>query len=212
MHHMDLQQPQSQSTVSSQSKPILKIETKKSYFTRLFSGRLNRQNYIIGSTFFVILPTICFLVVIFNSLLSPNTFAMPYLNPNNPSQIITPQISILSLLTTPANEAWSLAGVIFIILSIPYLFSMQIRRQHDLNLSGWLWIINLLPMLSLYSYIPGNKVPIGSLMWIMINSIATIASFFTFYISLWPGTKGENRYGSPPLPRMSLMKDILALK
>lgn len=201
-----------QTSPATEPRIILKTETKPPYVTRLFSGRLNRQNYIIGSTFFVILPTICFFIVIFNILLSPNTFDMPYLDPNNLSQIVTPQISIMSLLTTPANEGWSIAGIIFIILSLPYLFSMQIRRQHDLNLSGWLWIVNMLPMLSFYSFIPGNAAPAGSTMWIILNIISTLASFFTLYVSLWPGSKGKNKYGDPPLPRTSLLSDILALQ
>src|SRR5258708_5770747 len=129
--------------------PTIILEQPKSkYLARLFRGRLNRQNYILGSTTFALVPLLCFMVVIFNILLSPSTFAMPYLDPTNPSAIITPQVSILSLLETPTNEVCSTIGFIFMILSIPYLFSLQISRLHDLNLNGWLWIANLVPLVS----------------------------------------------------------------
>src|SRR6185437_7781887 len=86
---------------------FIKEQPKPGYFLRLFSGRLNRQNYIVGSTFFVLIPFICFIVVLFNILLNPTTFAMPYLDPTNPTAIITPQVSVISLLATPANELWT---------------------------------------------------------------------------------------------------------
>ncbi|MGI8420144.1 MAG: DUF805 domain-containing protein [Candidatus Levyibacteriota bacterium] len=188
------------------------METKPSYFSKLFSGRMNRQNYIFGSTLFVLLPTICFLVVIFNILLSPSIFAMPYLNPANPDQIMTPNISIMSLLETPVNELWALAGVIFIILSIPYLFSMQIRRQHDLNMNGWWWTVNILPFTEFYTYIPGSHATPGTNIWWMLSFLSLASSIFSLYFTIWPGTKGVNKYGIQPIAQTSLLKDILLLK
>src|SRR6185312_16159831 len=87
------------------------------YFVRLFSGRLNRQNYIVGSTVLVLLPILCFLVVLYNILLNPDTFAMPYLDPTSPTGIVTPHISIMSLLTTPSNELWTGLGMFFFVIS-----------------------------------------------------------------------------------------------
>lgn len=173
---------------------------------------MNRQNYVVGSTFFVLVPIICFIIVLFNIILSPDAFAMPYLSPTNPTDIITPHVSIVSLLDTPQNELWSILGIVFIILSIPYLFSIQIKRLHDMNLSGWLWTINLVPMASLCMFLPGvslfNPPP-----WIdTVNILATLASFFSIYVTIWPGTKGPNKYGDPPLPRSSFLGDILAIK
>jgi uncharacterized membrane protein YhaH (DUF805 family) len=187
-------------------------QPKSSYFTKLFAGRLNRQNYIVGSTFFVLVPLLCFLVVIFNILLSPSAFAMPYLDPNNPSQIITPQISIVSLLETPSNELWSAIGIIFIILSLPYLFSLQIRRLHDLNLNGWLWTVNFLPLLFLKQMFSLTELSHPDTLFLVANGVSLITGVFSTYVTIWPGTKGVNKYGNPPLPRSSFLGDIMELK
>lgn len=190
---------------------VIQEKSKSSYFTRLFAGRLNRQNYILGSTFFVLIPLMCFLVVIFNILLSPSAFAIPSLDPNNLSQIITPHTSILSLLETPTNELWSAIGILFTFLSLPYLFSLQIRRLHDLNLNGWLWTITIIPFISLFALpLPGSTT--ANQIWLITANVASFAaSLFSFYITLWPGTKGPNNYGEPPLRRSNFLGDILCL-
>src|SRR5260221_10146129 len=103
-------QNQNSDKLSQKYETVLKTKPESGYFTRLFSGRMNRQNYIIGSTVFVLVPLLCFLVVIFNILLSSSAFAMSYINPNNPGEIITPQVSIASLLTMPNNELWTALG------------------------------------------------------------------------------------------------------
>src|SRR5882762_4773804 len=113
-----IQQTQQPVYVSPPTQVIPPTQDKPGYLKRLFSGRLNRQNYIVGSTFFALLPLACFMVVIFNMLLSPDAFAEPYLDPNNPTQIVMPQVSIVSMLTTPANEYWTAAGVILFVISI----------------------------------------------------------------------------------------------
>lgn len=193
--------------------PVLQEKPKQGYFTRLFAGRLNRQNYILGSTFFALVPLICFLIVIFNILLSQSqsSFDMPYLDPNNPGTIITPQFSLMSLLATPANEFWAGAGMVFLVLSLPYLFSLQIRRLHDLNLTGWLWIINFVPLISLYAFLPGINM-LNPPAWLtIVNGVSFLASLFPLYVSLWPGTNGSNKYGDKPLPRSSFLGDILEI-
>jgi uncharacterized membrane protein YhaH (DUF805 family) len=214
---MEQNQPQTASSMqlpTVQSGPRLLTEKQKpGYFTRLYSGRLNRQNYIIGSTFFVLVPIVCFMVVLFNILLSPDTFAMPYLDPNNPSNILTPQVSIISLLKSPANELWSSLGIIFLVLTLPYVFSLQIRRLHDLNLSGWFWLVNFGSLLPLYStFSSGILITKPTAFFWISQIIGLIASFFSLYVSLWPGTKGQNKYGEPPLPRSSFLGDIMEVK
>lgn len=183
------------------------------YLKRLFAGRLNRQNYIVGSTFFALVPLICFFVVLFNILVSPDTFAQPYLDPNNPTQIVMPQeVSVFSLFLAPGNKYWTIAGTVLFVLSIPYLFSLQIRRLHDLGLSGWLWIINFVPMISLLAFMPDINIFSPPLWLNIVNIISLIFSLFPFYVSLWPGTSTANNYGAPPLPRSSFLGDILAVK
>jgi len=178
-----IQNPTPPPPASQLAVPTVVLEkSKPGYFSKLFGGRLNRQNYILGSTFFVLVPTICFTIVIFNILLSPSTFAMSYLDPTNPSQIITPHISIASLLETPSNKLWSGIGIIFTILSLPYILSIQIRRLHDLNKTGWFCLLSLIPFISF---------------------------LFGIYVTFFPGTVGENKYGTQPLPRINIKEDIL---
>jgi len=195
-----------------QPTPQAQDKQKPGYLKRLFSGRLNRQNYIVGSTFFALLPLACFMVVIFNILLSPDAFAEPYLDPNNPTQIVTPQISIPSLLLTPANEYWTAAGILLFVISIPYLFSIQIRRLHDLDLNGWLWIVNFVPFISLAAFSPGINIFNPPLWLNIVNIVSLIFSIFPMYVSLWPGTKGINTYGDQPLARSNFLDDILQLR
>jgi uncharacterized membrane protein YhaH (DUF805 family) len=191
---------------------LLEEKPKEGYFTKLFSGRLNRQNYIVGSTVLVLLPLICFMVVIFTILLSPSTFTMPYLDPTNPSKIITPQVSIPTLLTTPGNELWTVLGIFFTILSLPYLLSIQIRRLHDLNLNGWLWVINFLPLLFLKQMFSlSDLTHPGTLFWIA-NFVSLVSGIFSIYVSLWPGTNGPNKYGEPPIRRSSFLGDVVQIK
>jgi len=204
---MEQNQPQSNTMVATQA---IASKPNESYLIRLFAGRLNRQNYIVGSTLLGLIPLICFMAVIFNILLSPSSFQMPYLNPTNPNDIVMPQVSLIALLQTPFNKVLSAVGIVAIILSIPYLLSLQIRRLHDLNLNGWLWTINFLPLVSLYTVLPGINTNAG---WLVVTNIASlIASLFSFYVTLWPGTKENNKYGSPPLPRNSFFSDILQIK
>ena len=192
--------------------PLINMES--SYFKRLFSGRLNRQNYIIGSTLLSIPPMICFFIVIFTILFSPSALAMQELdNPTNPSSIVMPQVSLISLLQTPANEFWSILGILCIILSIPYLFSLQIRRLHDLGLNGWLWTINFIPLISFYTTpIPGIYMPTLNAWTLPLEVVSLLATLFTLYITLWSGTNGPNKYGDRPLPRTNFLSDIMQIK
>jgi uncharacterized membrane protein YhaH (DUF805 family) len=197
-------------TITTEPK-IITEKQKANYFSRLFSGRLNRQNYIVGSTFFVLIPLICFTIVIFNILLSPDALAMPYLDPTNPAKIITPQVSIISMLQTPSNEIWSVIGLVFFILSVPYLFSMQIRRLHDLNLTSWLLLINFLPLLFVKSMFSLSELTHPDIWYGLANLLSLIAAIFSIYVSLWPGTNGVNKYGEKPAARTNFLKDILLL-
>src|SRR6266568_1275190 len=201
---MEQNQPLPQSNMASPTPPVIVPQLindipKPSFFTRLFSGRLNRQNYYLGSTFFVLIPLICFIIVIFNILLSPSTFAMPYLDPNNPSVIVTPKVSIISLVTTPSNELWTTLGILFFVISLPFVLSLQIRRLHDLNLSGWWWMVNFGSLLPLYGVFSSGitLTQPGTFFWIS-ETVGLIASCFSLYVSLWPGTKGPNKYGDRP--------------
>lgn len=181
------QQKTQQPTIVSASDTKSSIsQTKQQYASRLFSGRVNRQNYLIGSTLFALIPLICLVIITLNGLLPPSALTMPSLDPNNPSQLQNlTNPSLTTLVVTPTNAIIAIIGILFFIISIPYLFSLQIRRLHDLNLSGWYLLLNFVPMVSY---------------------------LFSLYVSVWPGTNGDNKYGAITPARTHLMSDILLLK
>ena len=83
-------------------------------------------------------------------------------------------------------------GVLFFlgvaIFFLPYL-AVTVRRLHDIGLSGWwyglYWLvlsIALVPVLS-------------------VDSLGGIVTVALFVATLWPGTRGHNRFGADPLNR-----------
>ncbi len=65
----------------------------------------------------------------------------------------------------------AIKGILFIFVGIPGVMLM-IRRLHDLNRSGWLWIFSLIPFI--------NLALLG-------------------YVIFFKGTTGPNRFGPDPL-------------
>lgn len=63
----------------------------------------------------------------------------------------------------------ALVSVVMLIFNI----ILGVRRLHDLNMSGWMWLINLIPFISI---------------------------FFALYMVFAPGKEGVNDYGNPPAP------------
>jgi len=74
----------------------------------------------------------------------------------------------------PANETLTPAylGIVALVVLAQFVFYFMfaIQRSHDMNVSGWLSLIILIPLIG----------------------------FLVFLIA--PGTKGENNYGPPPPP------------
>lgn len=60
-------------------------------------------------------------------------------------------------------------GILAIIAGLAGIF-MGIKRLHDLNKSGWLYIIGFIPI---------------------------VGFFFSLYLIFWKGDTGDNQYGAP---------------
>jgi uncharacterized membrane protein YhaH (DUF805 family) len=156
------------------------------YLQRAFSGRLNRQNFCVGSLLILLVPFLCLLVLLINGLVFPTDIDLTTLNPYDMSTFQQPTTtSLTQLFVTPLNIVLAIAFVLSMLLSFPYLIALQIRRLHDLNQTGWLTLLCFVPLVS-YG--------IG------------------IYVSLWPGTDGENKYGPKPLSRTNFIEDILRLR
>ncbi len=77
---------------------------------------------------------------------------------------------IATAVGTTAAMAVYIAGIIGLMV-VSVLFGIQ--RLHDLDKSGWLYLVMLIPL---------------------------VGVFFSFYLIFAPGTKEMNRFGNPPPP------------
>lgn len=80
-----------------------------------------------------------------------------------------------------------LGGLVGFIALLAYLYvniTITVQRLHDLGWSGWLWLLNLVPM---------------------------VGSVFPIVITVMPGNTGVNRYGAPPPPNSTAVKILSAL-
>lgn len=161
------------------------------YFIRLFRGRLNRQNYSVGSLLLIIVPAICYLIFVWELVTSPGAQAILANNPYDPTVLQSAGFSgpneeaaFFQLLQSPLSMVLSVIAGIYTLVTLPIFLSLQVRRLHDLNRSGWLLIIYLIPLLN---YI------------------------FPIYVTFFKGTQGDNTYGPPPIKRTNIKEDILCL-
>lgn len=92
--------------------------------------------------------------------------------------IMLPAIVLLGILSGVMGDGTG-AGIGMMVLGLGYLavliFSiiLGVRRLHDLNLSGWMWLINLIPL---------------------------VGTLFALYMLFAPGKEDANDYGNPPAP------------
>lgn len=92
-------------------------------------------------------------------------------------------IGFASLMTSDSSVvALVLGGIVAFVLLIAFVVvSIQIsaQRLHDLGWSGWLWLINFVPL---------------------------VGSFFPLVLVVSPGSNVANRYGAPPPPNTTAVK------
>lgn len=152
----------------------------KTYFSRLFNGRLNRSGNVLG------IVTVAGAVTVISMIL----------------------FSGLILISNPV-VARAIPLVLAFIVVLFYLFSLSLRRLHDLNRSGW-WLLLFLPgeigtiIFLSANFVPSLQTEIISILKVIppfIDTIFTvmrwITNAFSLYMLLWPGTDGVNNYGAP---------------
>lgn len=81
------------------------------FVSRLFGGRINRRNYLVGTTLSTLL---LFFIVIFLGILSPRSTRSGWL--------------------ALAEDA--VAWILILVMSV-YTWSFQVRRAHNIGKSGW---------------------------------------------------------------------------
>jgi uncharacterized membrane protein YhaH (DUF805 family) len=85
------------------------------------------------------------------------------------------------------GEHFMLGGLLGMVAVLAYLYvniTISVQRLHDLGWSGWLWLLNLVPL---------------------------VGSVFPILITVMPGNTGANRYGAPPPPNSTAVKVLSSL-
>lgn len=159
--------------------------TDGNYFSRLFSGRLNRKNYAIASLLSLIVPLLCVAVQMGMTFASTPGLNPAMLDTADPVALQAYSETILNSTNSPIATILLVITTIYFVLFIPFSFSLQIRRLHDLDHSGWLTLLNFVPV---------------------------IGYIFPLYVTFVSGTDGVNKYGEKPLHRVNIKEDILQLK
>lgn len=89
------------------------------------------------------------------------------------------------------GNAWESAIVLLILATVIVIFvaslANMVKRLHDLNRSGWLLILGVVPLILLAT----------DLYWAL--NLSMFANFIVLlYIAFFPGTNGTNRFGEKP--------------
>lgn len=172
--------------------PVEKTTTPQassSYLKRLFSGRLNRQNFIAGTFILYAVPFVCYVIFVISVFSSPAAQQVLLNNPYDTTQLQNIQESatqdaIKSIADAPLTMVLGVFMVLYTLAALPFAFSLQMRRLHDLDKSGW---------------------------WMLLGFVPIINYFFPLYVTFFGGTEGENKFGPKPLARTSIKNDIFLL-
>lgn len=140
-----------------------------------FKGRVSKKEFfysVFGSLFLLLFVSII-LIVIYGLLELLLPFTKPFLE--------WPVVLIIILLA---------------IYQTIFVASMSVRRLHDLNLSGYFYLLYIILFFgnSLFSVI-AKSFPMLSLIIFLLSII------FVIYLLFFKGTKGPNKYGPDPLEK-----------
>lgn len=114
------------------------------------------------------------------------------------------------LFGTTNNSMKILSGLVGLIMFIPSI-SITVRRLHDVNKSGWyylfFWLISILitiVVISSYAALTSTNENLANLIAI-IGLLAFFAlGFYSIYLMVLAGNKGDNKYGPDPLSELSI--------
>lgn len=93
----------------------------------------------------------------------------------------------LALVNTDSTAGLIVGGILAFFLCLAFLIvsiMISVQRLHDIGWSGWLWLLNLVPV---------------------------VGSFFPLVMLAMPGNHFANRYGAPPPPNSTAVKVLSSL-
>lgn len=132
-----------------------------------FSGRSRRMEYWMFALLTVIVSIVC-VALIFGGMASMEDFATAEETGTNPFG----GMGVLSWIGIAILGIWGLGSI------IPSI-AVTVRRLHDLNYSGWIYL--------------------GVVLLGIIPIVGTIVQLVFLVFTCLPGTKGPNKYGPDPL-------------
>lgn len=134
-----------------------RTDTRKLYEA---DGRFGRASFIAWSFIIFLISFVCFVTLI--AVYWSNLYQIF----NLPSYDNYESILLIQEAIAPINAFTSLINFVYLY----FLFVFSIKRLHDLNRSGWMSLLNMLPFVNL---------------------------FFAIWLSVAEGTKGKNDFGYP---------------
>ncbi|MBA3724129.1 MAG: DUF805 domain-containing protein [Candidatus Levybacteria bacterium] len=189
---MDPQQnqtPPAIQTVSNENPPDSQSSSphakEQGYFSKMFAGRLNRKNYMLGTLLTLSVPLVCLITqYVWLIVNPPPPIDLAMIDTENPTALRAYLLTYVSANIPPFSQTLTTISMIFTILLAPLSLSLQVRRLHDLGHSGWLLFLNFVPI---------------------------IGYFFPLYVAITQGSDNANTYGEKPLDRVHIKEDILKL-
>ena len=140
-------------------------------------GRLNRMPYNIFSFALMLVP-----VVILTLMFLMQAYLKAHLN-------------LVSGIFANTLIVSALIVVFIVILCFIGQVTLTIRRLHDLNLSGWFYLLFIIPD-TLTAALYNEADPLMKIISIVLTLIPVI---FFLLLMLKRGTVGDNKYGKDPL-------------
>lgn len=114
-----------------EEKQLVSNEKSMNYFQKLYSGRIGRKSYILGSLLLLFICVVAFTVPLIFSVILFNLLSL----------------NSQAFLFTSLNFAWI---IIVAIIAWVYSFSLCMRRLHDMGKSRWWLVISVLPLINLW--------------------------------------------------------------
>lgn len=113
---------------------------------------------------------------------------------------------LLALVVAPLSSGLFIAlSAIFGLLTAVYLIGLNVRRLHDLDRSGWWLLLHFTPIFNSVLVFIVPPTPAGAAFLLIFPAVSYLLSF---YLLVFSGTPGMNRFGTPNPPASWLVLSV----